>query len=129
MSAVSPLAVVLAAALTFLLGGAWYSGIFARVWQREAAVTDSQLRSGSLRIFTGAAALAVVMALTLAAFIGDEGPAFGTFAGFAAGVGWVGCAIGTLHLFERRSLVLFAIDAGYFAVSFTAMGALIGALQ
>ncbi len=69
------------------------------------------------------------MAFTLAAFIGAEGAAFGTAAGLAAGVGWVASAIGILCLFERRSPVLSAIDAGYFTVAFTAMGAIIGALQ
>ena len=129
MSDVSPLAVLLAAASTFLLGGLWYSVLFARIWQRASGVTDAQLQTGAVRIFAGAAVLSLVMALNLAAFIGDEGAAFGTAAGLAAGVGWVACAIGILALFERRSPVLFAVDAGYFAVAFTAMGAIIGALQ
>ncbi|HEY9355651.1 MAG TPA: DUF1761 domain-containing protein [Arthrobacter sp.] len=33
------------------------------------------------------------------------------------------------YLFERRSLTLFAINASYNVVAFTAMGAIIGALQ
>lgn len=129
MSDVSPLAVLVAAASTFLLGGLWYSALFARVWQRASGVSDEQLRGGAARIFAGAAALSLVMAFTLAAFIGAEGTAFGTAAGLAAGVGWVACAIGILCLFERRSPLLFVIDAGYFTVAFTAMGAIIGALQ
>ena len=129
MPDLSPLAIVLAAASTFLLGGLWYSVLFARPWQRAAGVTDEQLKTGAARIFAGSAALSLVMAATLAAFIGDEGVAFGAAAGLAAGVGWVACAIGVLHLFERRSPMLFAIDAGYFTVAFTAMGAIVGALQ
>jgi Protein of unknown function (DUF1761) len=129
MPDLSPLAILLAAASTFVLGGVWYSALFARVWQRAAGVTDEQLRTGSARIFAGSAVLSLVMAATLAAFIGDEGAAFGTAAGLAAGVGWVSCAIGILHLFERRSPALFAVDAGYFTVAFAAMGAIIGALQ
>lgn len=39
------------------------------------------------------------------------------------------CSSGFRYLFERRTLVLFAINAGYNTVTFTAMGAIIGALQ
>ncbi|MCO4255218.1 DUF1761 domain-containing protein [Pseudarthrobacter sp. HLT1-5] len=37
--------------------------------------------------------------------------------------------MGVNYLFERRSLTLFAINAGYNIVTFTAMGAIIGAMQ
>lgn len=129
MSEVNLLAIVLAAASTFVIGGVWYSALFAAPWQRAAEVSDAQLETGAVRIFVGAAALSLVMAATLAPFIGTEGALFGAAAGAAAGIGWVGCALGVVYLFERRSLTLFAIDAGYFAVAYPAMGAIIGALQ
>ncbi len=37
------LAVLLAALAGFIVGGLWYSVLFAKVWQREAGVTDEQL--------------------------------------------------------------------------------------
>ncbi|MGP0224521.1 MULTISPECIES: DUF1761 domain-containing protein [unclassified Paenarthrobacter] len=123
------LAVVLAALATFVVGGLWYSVLFAKPWQRAAGVTDEQLRSGTVRVFAGSFILAVVMAVFLAAFIGRGGAAFGTFAGLAAGIGWVAAALGVNYLFERRSPVLFAINGSYNVVTFTAMGAIIGALQ
>jgi hypothetical protein len=123
------LGVLLAALATFVVGGLWYSVLFAKVWQREAGVTDEQLKRGTVRVFVGSFLLALVMAVVLAAFIGDGGAGFGMLAGLAAGVAWVAAALGINYLFERRSLTLFAINASYNVVAFTAMGAIIGALQ
>ena len=123
------LGVLLAALATFVVGGLWYSVLFAKVWQREAGVTDEQLKRGTVRVFVGSFLLALVMAVVLAAFIGDGGAGFGTLAGLAAGVAWVAAALGINYLFERRTLTLFAINASYNIVAFTAMGAIIGALQ
>ncbi|TFC53940.1 MULTISPECIES: DUF1761 domain-containing protein [unclassified Cryobacterium] len=123
------LAVALAALSSFVIGGLWYSVVFARPWQRAAGVTDEQLRHGTARVFIGSAILAIVMAISLAVFIGSNGPGFGTFAGFATGSTFVAAAFGVNYLFERRSLVLFAINGSYNVVSFTVMGAIIGLLQ
>ena len=123
------LGVLLAALATFAVGGLWYSVLFAKAWQREAGVMDEQLKHGTVRVFVGSFLLALVMAVVLAAFIGDAGAGFGTLAGLAAGVAWVAAALGINYLFERRSLTLFAINASYNVVAFTAMGAIIGALQ
>lgn len=123
------LAVLLAALAGFIVGGLWYSVLFAKVWQREAGVTDEQLKHGTVRVFAGSFLLAVVMAVALAAFIGNGGAGFGALAGLAAGVAWVAAALGVNYLFERRSLTLFVINASYNIVTFTAMGAIIGALQ
>lgn len=125
----NPIAVLAAAASTFVLGGLWYSVLFARPWKDAAGVTDDQLRSGAPRVFLGSALIALVMAASLAAFIGGAGLAFGLFAGFAAGLTFVAAALGINYLFERRSLKLWAINAGYNVVAFMAMGVIIGALQ
>jgi hypothetical protein len=114
---------------TFLIGGLWYSLLLAKPWQRAAGVTDEQLRGGTARVFIGSFLLAAVMAVSLAAFIGDSGLGFGLFAGSAAGVTWVAAALGINYLFERRSLALFAINAGYNVITFALMGAIIGAMQ
>jgi len=126
---INPLAVALAALSTFIIGGLWYSLLFATRWQRAAGVTDETLRSGSARVFIGSFALALVMAASLAAFIGSGGTVFGTSAGFAVGVTWVSAAFGINYLFERRPVSLFLINASYNIVAFTIMGAIIGAVQ
>lgn len=125
----NPIAIVAAAASAFVLGGLWYSLLFARPWQRAAGVTDEQLKTGAPRIFIGSALLALVIAASLAAFIGAGGVSFGLFAGVAAGLTFVAAAFGINYLFERRSLRLWAINAGYNVLSFTLMGLIIGLLQ
>ena len=79
--------------------------------------------------FVGTFVLSLVMAAALAAFIGPNGAGFGAAAGAVAGVAWVVAAFGVNYLFERRSLSLFAINGGYNAVTFTVMGAIVGACR
>lgn len=126
---INPLAVGLAALATFVIGGLWYSLLFAKPWQRAAEVTDEQLKTGGPRIFIGSFLIALVMAASLAAFIGAGGPAFGAFAGLAAGATWVAAAFGVNYLYERRPFSLWAINGGYNTVTFTVMGAIIGGMQ
>jgi len=124
------LAVLVAALSSFLIGGLWYSPLlFGNVWARENALSDEELKRGSpVKIFGGAFLLSLIMAANLAAFIGpDASWSFGTFAGFAAGLGWVAAALGILYLFERRSLKHFLINASYVVVAMTAMGTVLAA--
>ena len=124
------IAIAAAAASMFLLGGLWYSPLlFAKAWQCAAALSDADLAARKLPVVFGLSAfVAVVAATTLAFFIGaDAGVAFGAAAGAAAGVAWVAAGMAITYLFERRPLALWLIDAGYHAVAFTIMGAILGA--
>ena len=118
-----------AAAATFVIGGLWYSVLFAKPWQKAAGVSDEALTSGAARIFIGSALLALVMAVSLAAFIGSGGAVFGLLAGLAAGLTWVAAAFGVNYLFERRPLRLWLINGGYNVIVFGVMGVIIGAMQ
>lgn len=124
------LAILAAAASTFLIGGIWYSpAVFHRTWMREMGLTDEQMKAqgGIGRIMGLSFVLELIMAFNLAAFIGPKASlSFGLFAGAAAGFGWVGLAFGVTYLFERKSFRLFLINAGYHGVAFTVMGAILG---
>ncbi len=126
---ISWLGVAVAAVSAFVVGGIWYSLLFARPWRRLAGVSEEQANSGAARVFIGSFLLAAIMAVVLAGFVGPAGPAFGALAGFAVGLGWVATSIGMIALFERRPLGHWAINAGYAVLSYTAMGAIIGAFQ
>jgi hypothetical protein len=120
------LAVPVAAALMFVIGGVWYSGLFARRWRQLSATPEG----GNPAVTFGLAFVAaLVVALNLAFFLAAPSVdvSFGALAGLAAGLGWVAMAMGITYLFERRALQLWLIDAGYHVVAFTAMGALLGA--
>jgi hypothetical protein len=131
LSSVNYLAVFAAALSSFLIGGLWYSPIlFARAWMREAGIPEEKLREKVGAVFAGAFALSLVVALNLALFLGkDAGLAWGAGAGALAGAGWAAASLATVFLFERRSAMLIVIDGGYLAVSYTAMGAIIAAIQ
>lgn len=125
----NPFAVLVAALSAFVVGGLWYSLLFAKPWQRAAGIRDEQLKSGAVRIFAGSFLLALVMSVVLAMFIGANGAAFGALAGLAVGVAWVAASLGMIDLFERRPIAHWAINAGYAAVCYTGMGAILGAMQ
>ena len=102
ISKLNYLAIVIAATSSFIIGGLWYSVLFAKKWQKLSGVTNDQLKQGTAKIFIGSFVLSLIMSLNLAAFIGDGGVSFGLFAGLAVGLGWVATAFGINYLFERK---------------------------
>lgn len=122
-------AVLIAALVTFAIGGLWYSPLmFARLWQRHNGLSDDALGKNVPRVFGGALVVALLQSVTLACLLGEAPtPSLGALIGFAVGGGAVASGLTTTFLFERRPGVLTAIDAGYHVVSFTTMGAILGA--
>jgi hypothetical protein len=49
-----------------------------------------------------------------------------TFYGFLTGAGWILPAFAISHLFEQKSWKLILIHGGYWAVTFTLMGLVLG---
>lgn len=124
----NPLAILAAAAISFLIGGVWYSPIlFAKRWQQLTGLSDEQLKNGSMaRIFGLAFVCSLVMAANLAAFLGAKATVgFGLAAGAATGIGWVAMCFAVNDVFERRPLALWLINSGYHVVSLTLMGGLL----
>jgi hypothetical protein len=125
------LGIALAALSAFMLGFLWYSVLFSKRWMKENGFTEESLKDANmLKIFGLSFLLMVFAAFILAMFIGQgRGIMFGTMAGFHAGIGWVFTFMGVTYLFERRSLALFLINAGYSVISLTIMGLVIGLMQ
>lgn len=123
------MAVVAAALSSFLLGGVWYSALFAKAWQAAAGLTDEQARGGNKAlIFGGSFVLALIASATFAVFLGDTATlTTGTLYGLCAGLTWVAASFGMNYLFERRPLTLFLINGGYHTLQFTLIGAILGA--
>lgn len=125
-------AVIVSALSTFLIGGLWYSpAVFGKPWMRENNFTEEQLKGRNMgKIFGLAFLLALIAALNLAMFLGPENrPEMGALWGFAAGFGWVATFVGTHYLFEKKSMTLFLINAGYSIVALTLMGVILAAFQ
>jgi len=126
------LAVLVSALAFFAIGSLWYSPLlFAKAWIKELGFENEEpSKSNMVKTFGVSFLLMLVMAFNLAAFIGNGmGWQFGLTAGALTGIGWVALAIGINYLFERKSFRIWLINAGYMAVSFSAMGAIIGAWQ
>ena len=132
MPEVNWIAIVVAAVASFLLGGLWYSPVlFARAWQREAGITDEQLKNANMgKIFGLAFVLCLLAAWMFATFLGPRPSlALGFGAGFSAGLFWVAASFGINYLFERRSFKLFLINGGYHTLQFTIIGGVISLLS
>src|SRR4051794_15727453 len=108
-------AVVVAALTAFVTGGLWYSLLFEKSWMKENNFDEETLKRVNMgKIFGGAFIFSLIISFVLALFLGPERNAMiGASAGFMAGLFWVAAAMGITYLFERKSLKLFFINAGY----------------
>lgn len=133
MPAVNLLAVVVAALSGFLVGSIWYSPLlFAKPWMAANGFTKEDAMRGfnPVKTYGITFACALIASYAFAAVFGpDLYWKRGALYGFTAGLCWIGMALATNYLFERRSLKLWAINAGYHTVQFTLIGTVIGAMN
>jgi hypothetical protein len=121
-------AILVAAASAFLVGGLWYSVLFASAWKRANRFTADPPPAGP-KGFAISFVLSLVMAFNLAMFLNDAKTtlAWGATAGFLAGFGWVAMSLGIIAQFESRPWSYVAINGGYVTAALTLMGAILGA--
>jgi hypothetical protein len=125
------LSVVVATIAALVLGAIWYSPkVFGKIWQREMKMSDEVYKSGNpIKIFGLTILCFFVSAIVFDMFIGPKADVmFGSMAGFMIGFAWIATALGMNSLFERKTLKLFLIDAVYFIIAYTDMGAILGAM-
>lgn len=129
VTAINWLSVIVAAVSSFAVGGLWYGPLFGRAWMDGFGFTEEELADRNMPMVFGLSLLlALIASINLEMFIGAEASlAFGVFAGFAAGLGWVATFLGILYLFEKRSLKVYLVNSGYCVVALTLMGAILGA--
>src|SRR5262249_25878074 len=123
------LAIVAAALSSFVLGGLWYSALFAKPWMKAAGLSQEQVHAGNKAlIFGGSVVLALITAATFALFLGSAINATqGALYGLCAGACWVATSFGSTYLFEQRPLALWLINGGYRTLQFTLIGLILGA--
>jgi Protein of unknown function (DUF1761) len=119
------LAIMVAAAAGFLIGGLWYGPLFGKAWMEEHGFNEEQLRNGNMLKIYG---LTFAFSVLSAVFLGHLLAFFDTNArstlmiSLGIAIGYIIPAIGTNYLFSRKSGRLFAIDAGYWLLFYAAMG-------
>ena len=128
LSNVNWLAIIVAALAPFAIGSLWYGPLFGKPWTALTGISRGTPGQNSMALtYGGALALNLIIATSLAMFIGGGGWMSGLFAGFAAGFTFVAMAFGITYLFESRPFKLWLINAGYQTVVFTIMGLILGA--
>lgn len=123
------LAVVVAAASSFALGGLWYSPkLFGNVWNRETGVNPKALEGRHpARVFGVSFLLSLIAAVAFAVWLGPA-PALQTAVtqGLVTGACFVATSFGINYQFAGRSALLWAIDGGYHIVQFVLFGVVLG---
>ena len=110
----------------FAIGVVWYGALFGTIWRRASGLSDAALARGPIAVLAGLGfAFEMLIAMVLWHLIARTAPppfvVMMMACGFAIGV--MAPAVGVTYLLQRRSFVLFAIDAGYFLTGMAAMGA------
>lgn len=127
------LAVLITAMVPMALGFVWYSlKVLGAVWMKEVGLTMKDIGNGPSAGYVLALLGSLVQSYVLARFIEYAGAhdwAKGAMIGLWLSVGLVASAIGINYIFAHRSPKLWLIDAGYFVVSLTLMGALLAQLS
>ncbi|WOJ96580.1 DUF1761 domain-containing protein [Congregibacter brevis] len=127
---VSVSAIVVAALAGFFVGGLWYSPLlFGKAWMKAADISEEQIASGNkAKIFGLTFIFLLIMSVCLAMFLGtpDITLQSGALYGFLTGFGWIFFAFGVVALFELRSWSYILVNGGYWVVTMTLMGAILG---
>jgi hypothetical protein len=127
MDHINWLAVVVAAASAFGLGGLWYGPLFKTTWCREAGIDPGLAPKHPARVFAIAFACSLLAAAAFAWFLGAAPELHRSLhAGFMIGLAWVAMSFGINYAFAQRSFTLWLIDAGYHVLQFTLYGLVIG---
>ncbi|MFA6219141.1 MAG: DUF1761 domain-containing protein [Erythrobacter sp.] len=125
MGNVNLVAVFLAALAFFAVGALWYGVLFGKPWQRETGITEPPQGAQVMTVMGLTFAFELLVCLMLGHTIARTSPAPHVIMMMAVGFGLtiMTPAIGINYLHQRRSLTLFLIDAGHFAVGMAAAGA------
>ncbi|HKK47190.1 MAG TPA: DUF1761 domain-containing protein [Balneolaceae bacterium] len=134
LSNINFFAVIVATLSTFVVGWLWYGPLFGKAWMSAVGFTEEQLQQGNMaKIFGLAFIFEFIMAFNLAMFFygGGGGGSIittwtGAFYGFLTGFGWIFFAIAVTSLYEQRSWKYVLINGGYWTISLTVMGLILG---
>ena len=126
-------AVLVAGLASFVLGSVWYSPVmFLKPWMAEIKMPADQAKPPMAPLLAIAFVTAMVASYAMAVLLvplQHHSLEIGLRRGFAAGVCWVATAFGSSYAFEGKSLRHWAINAGYFVIQFTVMGAILGVMN
>ena len=134
MQAHNYLAIVVAAAVAFLIGGLWYSPLlFATQWIAAHGFTPEQIaemKAGAPKAYGISFVAQIVMAAVLSLILNHLGAHDWKSGALWAAHIWLGFAatIGLMaNLYGGKKFAVYLIDTGYQLVYLVVMGAILGA--
>ncbi len=118
-------AIIVAGIIAWVLGAVWYGPIFGKAWQQETGITDEEAQKGNMPLIFGTSALLMmIMMFGMTRVIQAHQEinfVHGAFHGMMIGLFFAACSMGINYLYQRKSIKLWLIDAGY-QVAFLALG-------
>ena len=128
MADINILAVIVAAASSFLLGGLWYSPmLFLRPWNKAMGRTEED-NGHPAKVFGLSFIFALVSAFVFARLLGPNPVLIESVkAGAIVGVGFVAMSFGINYQFANRPFSALFIDGGYHTAQFMLYGLILGA--
>lgn len=127
--------IIAAGVAAMVLGFLWYGPIFGKKWIKLTGMTEAQIKEAKDKGMTKSYALmmvsALVMAYVLSMFIDKTGAnslTMGAFVGFWAWLGFAATVQISKVLWGKDSWELYSLETGYYLVSLSLMGAIIGSM-
>lgn len=124
------LAIVAATVVTFVVGFLWYNPkTFGAAWMQETGMTDEKAKSANMgKVFGASFVMSFILMFNMAMMFGTEINATeGALYGFLTGFGFVTMGIGVNAMYEQRSFRYVLINGGYWMVSLSISGYILGA--
>lgn len=127
--AIDWLAILIATAVAFVLGGLWYGPLFGQAWMDALGKTADDIEPTPapfvISFFTALVTCVVLAVLML--LLGIETIAGGAIFGLVIGTGFIATAMASDTAFCGWGMRLFLIQSGYRVAYSVLMGAIIGA--
>ena len=122
------LASAVAALVTFVVGGPWYSNkMFLRPWMEDMNLPETK-PGHPLVVFGSAYAYSYVACTTMSALLGPAADAVdGLILGSLVGIAFVAGSFAINYGFANRPKRALRIDAGFHVIQFTLFGLILGA--
>ncbi len=125
-------AVLVAAALSMVVGFVWYSlKVFGKPWMKEVGFTAKDIANGPGNGYALVALTSLVQAYVLAHFVDftlADTWMEGAMTGFWLWAGFVATAYAATYVFSQKTLKLWAIDTGYFLAVLLVQGAVLAVM-
>ncbi len=127
-------AAIVAGVAAFFVGGAWYSGIFGKLWVKlhgysPEKIKEMQAKMSPPKFFGGMLVSYIVLGFVLALLLSglkEQGALVGACTGFLVWLAVAAISM-TAHIASDKVIGLYYIDVGCELIYLVLMGALLGA--